>query len=266
MSDLLHELYKNYHPENETDKDRLIAFTHAIIGGLRLHPVYSKEELDIKYLVYMLTDKNKFFKFYNEIIENYPFNTKSLLDSKIRTIINCVAYNSLSDDILGATSFYENALILRNYLKEDISLKTNAFFMDFSKSKEENLATFISILSKQENEHDMITNKAIEMVDSIISLLLDYGENEKTKDAMLFLCDYDLYIKEYHKALELYFANSENKKLLESYNGRKNSISEKTISKMANFLTLCNFDGKGDYKYIFDAVSKKVINTLLSEK
>jgi len=266
MSDFLKEFYTNYEPKDQTEKDRVLALVQAIVYGVALHPAYSKNELDIKYLAYMLTDKSKFSRFYNEIMEYCPLNAKSLLDGRMLKVVNCVCSNSITDDIAGATSFYESASVIRNYLKEDILSKTNAFFMDFSKSKEENLNIFTSILSKREDQPNIVTNKMIAMVDSIISLLLDYGKSEKTEDAMLFLCDYDLYIKEYHKALGLYFANEKTEKILEGYNGKKISISEETISKMANFLTLCDFDGKGDYKDIFDAVSKKAINVLLSEK
>lgn len=152
--------------------------------------------------------------------------------------------------------------------------KTNAYFIDFSKTKEENLATFISLYDKEVpvvtdffNTSALVRKKAIAMVDSIISLLMDYGESEDKKDAMLFCCDYDLYIKEYHKALALFFANEENEKLLEEQiYGEKRNVSAETISKMANFLTLVDYSGKGDYRDIFTGVSKGVINTLLSAK
>jgi len=83
---------------------------------------------------------------------------------------------------------------------------------------------------------------------------------------MLFSCDYETYMRGYHKAVALFFANEENEKLLEELSGEKRSISGETVSKMANFLILSDFNGRADYRDIFTTVSKSVIDTLLSSK
>lgn len=47
-----------------------------------------------------------------------------------------------------------------------------------------------------------------------------------------------------------FFANEENEKLLEELSGEKRSISGETVSKMANFLILSDFNGRADYRDI----------------
>ena len=228
----------------------------------------------MRFLAYLLTDKNQFLKFYNEVMANYPFNAKSIILPEITGLITFMSAHDGLDSDAGIKMYYNAAIVVRDYIKEEVLPKTNAYFIDFSKTKEENLATFISLYDKEVpvvtdffNTSALVRKKAIAMVDSIISLLMDYGESEDKKDAMLFCCDYDLYIKEYHKALALFFANEENEKLLEEQiYGEKRNVSAETISKMANFLTLVDYSGKGDYRDIFTGVSKGVINTLLSEK
>ena len=266
-----------YKPEGDAAiwKSRADNLATVIVNSLPAHPFYSKEKIDIRYLAYFLTYTNQFLKFYNEIMTNYPFNAKTILLPEITGLITFMsAHDGLNSDG-GEKMFYNAAIILREYIKEEVLPKTNAYFIDFSKTKEENLATFISLYDKEEepvitdffNISALARKKAIAMVDSIISLLIDYGEMEDKKDAMLFCCDYDFYIKEYHKALALFFANEENQKLLEEQiYGEKRNVSAETISKMANFLTSVDWNGKGDYRDIFTGVSKRVINTLLSAK
>ena len=94
------------------DKKRALAFARAITDGLKIHPSYKEKELDKKftaYMIYLLTDRDKFLRFYNEIVENYPISPESLLDIKIRNLINCVASHSEDGNILGAKSFYDIA-------------------------------------------------------------------------------------------------------------------------------------------------------------
>ena len=266
-----------YEPEGDAAiwKNRADCLIAVISGALKAHPLYSKKDFDVRYLAYILTDKNQFLKFYNEVMANYPFNAKSIILPEITGLITFMSAHDGLDSDAGIKMYYNAAIVVRDYIKEEVLPKTNAYFIDYSKTKEENLATFISLYDKEEepvitdffNISALVRKKAIAMVDSIISLLMDYGESEDKKDAMLFCCDYDLYIKEYHKALALFFANEENGKLLEEQiYGEKRNVSAETISKMANFLTLVDYSGKGDYRDIFTGVSKGVINTLLSAK
>lgn len=266
-----------YEPEGDAAiwKNRADSFIAAISGALKAHPLYSKKDFDARYLAYILTDKNQFLKFYNEVMANYPFNAKSIILPEITGLITFMSAHDGLDSDAGIKMYYNAAIVVRDYIKEEVLPKTNAYFIDFSKTKEENLATFISLYDKEEepvitdffNISALVRKKTIAMVDSIISLLMDYGEMEDKKDAMLFCCDYDFYIKEYHKALALFFANEENQKLLEEQiYGEKRNVSAETISKMTNFLTLVDYSGKGDYRDIFTGVSKGVINTLLSAK
>lgn len=121
MQDFLLWLYKNYQPdEHGADKNRVLKFVQAIIDGVEIHPLYSKEEnLDGIATIYKLTNKDNFLKFYTEIIENYQFNVKSLLDVRIVNLINCVISHSLTDEILGATSFDETTLAIRKAIEEN---------------------------------------------------------------------------------------------------------------------------------------------------
>lgn len=121
MNDFLLWLYKNYQPdEHGVDKNRVLKFVQAIIDGVEIHPLYSKEEnLDGIATIYKLTNKDNFLKFYTEIIENYQFNVKSLLDVRIVNLINCVISHSLTDEILGATSFDETTRTIRKIIEEN---------------------------------------------------------------------------------------------------------------------------------------------------
>lgn len=121
MNDFLLWLYKNYQPdEHGVDKNRVLKFVQAIIDGVEIHPLYSKEEnLDGIATIYKLTNKDNFLKFYTEIIENYQFNVKSLLDIRIVNLINCVISHSLTDEILGATSFDETTRFIRKCIEEN---------------------------------------------------------------------------------------------------------------------------------------------------
>lgn len=121
MNDFLLWLYKNYQPdEHGVDKNRVLKFVQAIIDGVEIHPLYSKEEnLDGIATIYKLTNKDNFLKFYTEIIENYQFNVKSLLDVRIVNLINCVISHSLTDEILGATSFDETTRTVRKIIEEN---------------------------------------------------------------------------------------------------------------------------------------------------
>lgn len=121
MNDFLLWLYKNYQPdEHGVDKNRVLKFVQAIIDGVEIHPLYSKEEnLDGIATIYKLTNKDNFLKFYTEIIENYQFNVKSLLDIRIVNLINCVISHSQTDEILGATSFDETTLAIRKSVEEN---------------------------------------------------------------------------------------------------------------------------------------------------
>ena len=222
-------------------KSRADSLAAIIASGLTAHPFYNKENLDMRYLAYLLTDRNKFLEFYNEVMANYPFNAKTILLPEVTGLITFMSVHDGLNSDGGIKIFYNAATVLRDYIKEEVLPKTNAYFIDYSKTKEENLATFISLYNKEEvNTPALIKKKAIAMADSIISLLIDYGESENKKDAMLFCCDYEIYIKEYHKALALFFSNEENEKLLEEQLGEKRSVSAETISKMANFIK----DGK----------------------
>ena len=276
MSDFLED-FLAYKPKGDAAiwKSRADSLAAVISSALVAHPFYNIDNVDIRYLAYILTDRNKFLEFYNEVMANYPFNVKSILLPEITGLITFMSLHEGLNSVGGIKMFNNAATVLRDYIKEEVFPKTNAYFIDYSKTKEENLATFISLYDKEEepvitdffNISALVRKKAIAMVDSIISLLMDYGESEDKKDAMLFCCDYDLYIKEYHKALALFFANEENQKLLEEQiYGEKRNVSAETISKMANFLTLVDYSGKGDYRDIFTGVSKGVINTLLSTK
>ena len=61
---------------------------------------------------------NRFFE-RTEIIENYQFNVKSLLDVRIVNLINCVISHSLTDEILGATSFDETTRTICKCIEEN---------------------------------------------------------------------------------------------------------------------------------------------------
>ena len=121
MNDFLLWLYKNYQPdEHGVDKNRVLKFVQAIIDGVEIHPLYSKEEnLDGIATIYKLTNKDNFLKFYTEIIENYQFNVQSLLDVRIVNLIKCVISHSQTDEILGATSFDETTLAIRKAIEEN---------------------------------------------------------------------------------------------------------------------------------------------------
>jgi hypothetical protein len=121
MQDFLLWLYKNYQPdEHGADKNRVLKFVQAIIDGVQIHPLYSKEEnLDGIATIYKLTNKDNFLKFYTEIIENYQFNVQSLLDVRIVNLINCVISHSLTDEILGATSFDETTRTICKCIEEN---------------------------------------------------------------------------------------------------------------------------------------------------
>lgn len=125
MQDFLLWLYENYQPnEHGVDKNRVLTFVQAIIDGVGIHPLYSKEKnLDGIATIYKLTNKDNFLKFYTEIVENYQFNVESLLDRRIVSIIKCVLSHSQTDEILGATSFDETTRFIRkciedNFIKE----------------------------------------------------------------------------------------------------------------------------------------------------
>ena len=103
------------------DKKRALAFARAITDGLKIHPSYNEKELDKKFVLYMIyraTYRDKFLRFYSEIIENYPISPESLLDIKIRNLINCVASHSENGNILGAKSFYDTASIIRDHIED----------------------------------------------------------------------------------------------------------------------------------------------------
>lgn len=121
IKDFLLWLYKDYLPKNEeVHRDRVLKFVQAIIDGVQIHPLYSKEEnLDGIATIYKLTNKDNFLKFYTEIIENYQFNVKSLLDIRIVNLINCVISHSLTDEILGATSFDETTRTICKCIEEN---------------------------------------------------------------------------------------------------------------------------------------------------
>lgn len=268
MSDFLKE-FEAYKGEGDEAiwKSRADNLATVIVNSLPAHPFYSKEKIDIRYLAYFLTYTNQFLKFYNEIMTNYPFNAKTILFPEITGLITFMsAHDGLKSDG-GEKMFYNAAIILREYIKEEVLPKTNAYFMDYSKTKDENLETFISLYDKEKiSVSNMTRKKAIAMADSIISFLIDSGERDDKKEAMLFSCDYETYMRGYHKAVALFFANEENEKLLEELSGEKRSISGETVSKMANFLILSDFNGRADYRDIFTTVSKSVIDTLLSSK
>lgn len=114
-------LYKDYLPKHEeVHRDRVLKFVQAIINGMEIHPLYSKEEnLDGIATIYKLTNKDNFLKFYTEIIENYQFNVQSLLDVRIVSLIKCVLSHSQTDEILGAISFDETTLAIRKSIEEN---------------------------------------------------------------------------------------------------------------------------------------------------
>lgn len=268
MNDFLND-FLAYKPEGDAAiwKSRADNLATVIVNSLPAHPFYSKEKIDIRYLAYFLTYTDQFLKFYNEIMTNYPFNAKTILLPEITGLITFMsAHDGLNSDG-GEKMFYNAAIILREYIKEEVFPKTNAYFMDYSKTKDENLETFISLYDKEKiSVSNMTRKKAIAMADSIISFLIDFGERDDKKEAMLFFCNYETYMRGYHKAVALFFANEENEKLLEELSGEKRSISGETVSKMANFLILSDFNGRADYRDIFTTVSKSVIDTLLSSK
>ena len=121
MQDFLLWLYSDYLPKHEEIyKDRVLNFVQAIINGVQIHPLYSKEEnLDGIATIDKLTNKDNFLKFYTEIIENYQFNVESLLDIRIVSLINCVISHSQTDEILGATSFDETTRAIRKCIEEN---------------------------------------------------------------------------------------------------------------------------------------------------
>ena len=268
MSDFLED-FLAYKPKGDAAiwKSRADSLAAVISSALVAHPFYNIDNVDTRYLAYILTDRNKFLEFYNEVMANYPFNVKSILLPEITGLITFMSIHEGLNSVGGIKMFNNAATVLRDYIKEEALPKTNAYFMDYSKTKEENLEKFISLYDKEEaNIPDVIRKKAIAMANSIISLLIDYGEKEDKRDAMLFCCDYELYMQEYHKALALFFSNEENEKLLTEQYGEERFVSAETISKMANFLIFPDFDGKGFYRDMFTTISKGVINTLLSAK
>lgn len=173
-----------YKPEGDAAiwKSRADNLATVIVNSLPAHPFYSKEKIDIRYLAYFLTYTNRFLKFYNEIMTNYPFNAKTILFPEITGLITFMsAHDGLNSDG-GEKMFYNAAIILREYIKEEVFPKTNAYFMDYSKTKDENLKTFISLYDKEKiSVSNMTRKKAIAMADSIISFLIDSGEREDKK-------------------------------------------------------------------------------------
>lgn len=268
MNDFLND-FLAYKPEGDAAiwKNRADTLATVIVNSVPAHPFYSKEKIDIRYLAYFLTYSNQFLKFYNEMMTNYPFNAKTILLPEVTSLITFMsAHDGLNSDG-GEKMFYNAAIVLRDYIKDEVFPKTNAYFLDYTKTKEENLETFISLYDREKvNVPLMVRKQAIAMADSIISFLIDRGEREDKKEAMLFSCDYETYINGYHKALASFFSNEENEKFLEEQLGEQCFISAETISKMANFLISVDFNGHGNYRDIFTTVSKGVIDTLLSPK
>lgn len=81
MSDFLKE-FEAYKGEGDEViwKERANSLVRAILSGMKFHPFYKANVSNPINILYLLTDKNQFLHFYNDIVEHLPLDPNK--DSK----------------------------------------------------------------------------------------------------------------------------------------------------------------------------------------
>lgn len=119
MSDFLKE-FEAYKGEGDEViwKERANSLVRAILSGMKFHPFYKADVSNPINILYLLTDKNQFLHFYNDIVEHLPLDSKILYSPEMVNLLSFMsAHDGLESD--GGIKMFNNAAtILEEYLEK----------------------------------------------------------------------------------------------------------------------------------------------------